>query len=96
MGYPSVDEEIQALRSEVAALKRDLEEKKPGPERPVASGARARARHSAERIVDEVEHVLTSADRDLEGLEEEIGRHPLASVLVAFCVGLLVGRLIGR
>lgn len=96
MGYESVDEEIQKLRAEVAALKQDLEAKKPGLEKRAASKAEAKVMHSAERLVDEVEHVLSNANQNLEGLEEEIGRHPLASVLIAFCVGLLVGRLIGR
>lgn len=96
MGNQSVEEEIQKLRAEVAALKRDLQAKKPGVETHAASRAGAKVRQSAERIVGEVEDVLSNADQDLEGLEDEIGRHPLASVLVAFCVGLLVGRLIGR
>lgn len=50
----------------------------------------------AERLSREAHALMAHAEADLGALREQIERHPVVSVLAAFCVGLLVGRGTGR
>jgi ElaB/YqjD/DUF883 family membrane-anchored ribosome-binding protein len=99
----SLDKEFDALRADMEALRKDLaallgavgdaasDELKSRGGRARAAATRARA-----ALGEAAEEAERRGTESLASLEQRIEERPLASVLIAFGVGLLVGKLLER
>jgi ElaB/YqjD/DUF883 family membrane-anchored ribosome-binding protein len=81
-------DELDELRAEVERLTAALEEAKAFIEDSTAEGA-GTAREKAEEIGERVQDGLVD-------LQKQIDAHPLSSAIIAFAIGLLIGRVISR
>ena len=99
----SLDKEFDALRADMEALRKDLGSLLAA----VGDGATdefrsrgRRARGAAERAGATIGEAAEEAQRrgaeGLAALEQRIEDRPLGSVLIAFGVGLLIGKLLQR
>lgn len=81
-------DEIDELRAEIERLTAALEEAKAFIQDGAVEGA-ASAREKAEEIGERLQDGLGD-------LQKQIDAHPLPSAIIAFAVGLLIGRVISR
>jgi ElaB/YqjD/DUF883 family membrane-anchored ribosome-binding protein len=92
--------DLDSIGDDVATLKRDLsrlmEHMKNGTY-DVATGSAAAA---VERLSNEADTLYRSladhGNRSMKSISRQVEEQPLASLLVAFGIGLISGRLIGR
>src|SRR5579871_3245677 len=92
--------DLDAIGDDVAMLKRDLarlmEHMKNGAY-DVAAGS---ARETVERLSSEADQLYRGlakqGNRSIKSISRQVEEQPLASLLVAFGIGLIGGRLLGR
>lgn len=92
MNVREADKDLDALRAEMAQLRKDLASMA-GTVKGMASEVGADAYQRVRATADEARH---RAERAAEDVSQTIEERPLMSVLVAFVVGLLLGALFGR
>jgi ElaB/YqjD/DUF883 family membrane-anchored ribosome-binding protein len=91
--------DLQAIMSDVAAVKRDLAALVRGMKTDVSEDV-ACARSAVGDLGDEVvrvyENLSAQGDRSVKAVGRQVGEQPLMSLLVAFAVGVLGSRLLSR
>jgi ElaB/YqjD/DUF883 family membrane-anchored ribosome-binding protein len=107
MATRNLDQELDTLRADlgkiredIAALTRTLSdaaaaEAKAGGAR-LNEAAHAAARTARERAQHFADSARTHSEEGLAALEDRIEQNPITSVLVAFGVGLVIGKLLDR
>ncbi|HET6725372.1 MAG TPA: hypothetical protein VFH85_05150 [Gammaproteobacteria bacterium] len=86
------EKDIHALKGDVDALRSDIKSLAESIKRQAESQARAgyaRAREAGEKVRHQ-------AERGAAAVEEQIEERPLISVLTAFGVGFVLGKLLDR
>jgi ElaB/YqjD/DUF883 family membrane-anchored ribosome-binding protein len=83
-----VADELDELRAEVERLTAALDEAKGLIREGIEDGATT-AREKAEEIGERVQDGLSD-------LQKQIDAHPLPSAIIAFAIGLLIGRVVSR
>ena len=95
-GVGDLHEDIEKLKADIASLAKDLKDLGTT----AAGAAKRAARDKGERLregFDETIEDLTERGEDvLRGAREKIEERPLAAVLIALLVGLVLGRLLDR
>ena len=82
-GIPkNADSELEKLHAEIAALKKALEEE--------------RGRKSPRFSKENVEELGARFQDSVTDLEKQIDANPVPSALIAFGIGFLIGRVLGR
>lgn len=84
--------ETEALRADIEALRQDLKNLASD----VRSSGDRHARESLDQIRELYEDVRKQANEHGENLSAGIEARPLTSVLAAFGIGLLLGKIFGR
>ncbi|WP_449220016.1 DUF883 family protein [Tistrella mobilis] len=99
----AVDTEMETLKADLAALKADLAKVTRQAGRTAGIGAEElgdKANEEISRLKTEVDRLMQLASERGRGAvaaaEHKIEERPLTSVLVAFGVGLVIGKLIDR
>ena len=90
MGEHDLQAEFEALKGELGKLRLDLDELK-GPVKGIASALKE---NLAEALGSGFEKAKVSGKKAVEADETTVEEKPLQSVLVAFGVGLLLGKLL--
>ncbi|MFA0888387.1 MAG: hypothetical protein ACC613_04705 [Synergistales bacterium] len=90
MGEHDLQMELESLKGELGKLRTDLEELK-GPVKGIACALKE---NLAEALGSGFEKAKVSGKKAVEVVETTVEEKPLQSVLVAFGVGLLLGKLI--
>jgi ElaB/YqjD/DUF883 family membrane-anchored ribosome-binding protein len=75
---------IEDLQAQIEALQNALEE------------ARAAMPEEAEGVLADAEAIRERVQEGLQDIQQQIDAHPVPSALVAFGLGLLIGRLLTR
>ena len=78
----NADSELEKLRAEIATLKEALEKER-------ASKAPPFSKEDVEELGEKLQDGLTD-------LEKQIDANPVPSALIAFGIGFLIGRVLGR
>lgn len=78
----TADAELEALHAEIASLKEALEEE--------------RARKDPPFSKEDVDELGDKLQDGLSDLEKQIDSNPVPSALIAFGIGFLIGRVLGR
>ena len=78
----TAESELEELRAEIAALKKALEEE--------------RARKAPPFSREDVEELGERLQDGMTDLEKQIDANPVPSALLAFGIGFLLGRVLGR
>lgn len=84
--------ETEALRADIDALRDDLKNLVSD----VRSSGDKHAQESLDQIRELYEDVRKQADEHRKNFSAEIEARPLTSVLAAFGIGLLLGKIFGR
>ncbi|GGB42211.1 DUF883 family protein [Tistrella bauzanensis] len=99
----AVDKEMEVLKADLAALRADLAKATRQSGRAAGVGAEALSEKASEEMerlrgeVDRLMHVAGERGRGaVRAAESTIEEKPLTSVLVAFGVGLVIGKLLDR
>ena len=86
--------DLEMLRADVAALKRDLA----ATLTHLKGGAVHSARNAGEHLTDAAnelaENLSAQSERAIKALGEHVEQQPVASVLVAFSVGFVLSRIL--
>jgi ElaB/YqjD/DUF883 family membrane-anchored ribosome-binding protein len=80
-----LQDDIESLREDLAKVKGDIRE--------IADTLVNMGRHQAQQMSDRVSHQVESG---LDSIQEYVERRPVATLAMAFGVGLLAGKLFGR
>jgi len=103
MANPSLEQQVDALKSDLQALRQDLEKltsQLGATARAGAGEASATARAEAARLRAELDRLLDMAGEQGQSSLAEVQRraqeHPLATLFGAFGIGFLIGRLLDR
>lgn len=75
---------IEELQAQIETLQKALEE------------ARAAAGETNENLAANAEAVAERMQEGLQDIQKQIDAHPVPSALLAFGIGFLIGRLLGR
>lgn len=75
---------IEELQAQIETLQKALEE------------ARAAAGETNEDLAANAEAVAERMQEGLQDIQKQIDAHPVPSALLAFGIGFLIGRLLGR
>lgn len=86
MGHGTLKAELDALRAELAALRR------PAPE----PGGTAEAHTASGAIQEQLAELNSLVHQMLEEAEDTIAEHPVATVAGALALGIVIGRLTAR
>ncbi len=100
MAEDPVRKELDALKRDIAQLRQDIAALTQAV-RQVAEDkveeTRAATRERAEDLIEDLEArldaLLDQGRETLEGAREKVGEHPVGSVLTAFGLGFIIGRL---
>lgn len=92
MAGKTIEEDLSKLREDLAALAKDVKEM--GAQR--AEAARAASDERLEALRAKGKEAMSKAEEGIDAVEGQIVKHPFGSVLVAFCAGLIFGRLLDR
>lgn len=92
MAGKSIEDDLNQLREDLAALSRDVKEI--AAQR--ADSEQAAMRERLETLRAKGKEAAAKAGEGIEAVEDQIARHPFSSVLVAFGAGLILGRLLDR
>jgi len=90
MGEHDLQTELEALKGELGKLRVDLDELK-GPVKGIAAALKE---NLAEALGAGFEKAKVSGKKAVEVVETTVEEKPLQSVLLAFGVGLLLGKLL--
>ncbi|MGH7124875.1 MAG: hypothetical protein ACREFI_10920 [Stellaceae bacterium] len=92
--------DLDAIGDDVAMLKRDLSRLMAHMKNGSYDVATDSARDAVERLSGEADQLYRSlakhGNRSIKSLSRQVEEQPLASLLVAFGIGLIGGRLLGR
>jgi ElaB/YqjD/DUF883 family membrane-anchored ribosome-binding protein len=88
----AAETDLSQLVADVQALKRDIAALA-GHSRGAAAEAASALGVEAQRVYD---NVAAQGRRQAEALGEQVEAHPLASLLIAFGIGFVAGRILPR
>ena len=92
--------DLDSIGDDVAVLKRDLSRLMDHMKNGTYDVATGSARDAVERLTSEADHVYRSlakqGGRSIKSVSRQVEEQPLASLVVAFGIGLISGRLLGR
>jgi ElaB/YqjD/DUF883 family membrane-anchored ribosome-binding protein len=92
--------DLDSLGDDVALLKRDLSRLMEHMKNGTFDAAAGSARDAVERLSTEADQLYRSlakqGNRSIKSISRQVEEQPLASLLVAFGIGLIGGRLLGR
>src|SRR5512142_673073 len=92
--------DLDSIGDDVAMLKRDLSRLMEHMKNGTYDVATGSARDAVERLSSEADQLYRSladhGNRSVKKISRQVEEQPLASLLVAFGLGLISGRLIGR
>jgi len=92
--------DLDAIGSDVALLKRDLSRLMDHMKNGTYEAATDSARDAVERLSSEADQLYRSlakqSNRSIRAVSRQVEEQPLASLLVAFGIGLISGRLLAR
>ena len=92
--------DLDSIGDDVAALKRDLSRLMGHMKNGTYDAATESAREAVERLSDEADQLYrslaTQGTRSLKAVSRQVEEQPLTSLLVAFGIGLIGGRLLRR
>ena len=96
MGQEDIGQDLEALREDVTRLRADLSQLA----KSLVDKGKSETDSAKEKMVDELMAGLKSArvrgNDTVESVEHKIQEKPLMSLLIAFFVGLLLGKLFDR
>lgn len=107
MATRNLDQELDTLRADLGKIRDDIAsltrtlgdaaaaEAKAGGAR-LNEAAHAAARTAKDRAQHFADAARTQGEEGIAALEQRIERNPITSVLVAFGVGLVIGKLLDR
>lgn len=103
MATEKSDQDVQALRADIEALRNDvsavtkslsdLARHRAGD---FKNAAWSRAEHVRDDLGEVVDDLTGRGRRQVDRLEQEVADRPLVSLLTAFGIGLLLGKLLDR
>jgi|SRR5690554_642666 len=103
MANQGMDQELETLRGDLNTLRSDVRKLTEDLTRAAQTGASAASEEAQAELrrlrsdLDDLYHRARSKGQaSLESVEEHVERNPLASLAVAFGVGLLLGKLLDR
>ena len=92
--------DLSAIGDDVVLLKRDLSRLMDHMKNGTFDVAKESTQQAVDRLSDEADrlyHSLTKqSDRSVKAISRQVEEQPLASLLVAFGIGLISGRLLSR
>ncbi len=92
--------DLDAIGDDVAILKRDLSRLMEHMKNGTYDVATGSARDAVERLSNEADQLYRGlakqGNRSIRAVSRQVEEQPLASLLVAFGIGLIGGRLLGR
>jgi len=88
----NTEHDITQLKQDVASLKADLS----SIANSLKKEAGERARHGYERVREAGEHAADYARSGAHAVEHQIEERPMVSVLSAFGIGFVIGKLLDR
>ena len=92
--------DLDTIGNDVAVLKRDLSRLMEHMKNGTYDVATESARDAVERLGNEADQLYRNlakqGGRSMKAVSRQVEEQPLASVLVAFGIGLIGGRLLGR
>ena len=92
--------EIETIAEDIASLKQDLGALMRHAKAVAIDAPEAQVRDMAGRLGEETQHIFSSlaerGEETMKSVERRVEERPFTSLLVAFAVGLLGGRLLGR
>ncbi len=92
--------DLDAIGDDVAMLKRDLSRLMEHMKNGTYDVATESARDAVERLSNEADQLYRGlarrGNRSIKAVSRQVEEQPLASLLVAFGIGLIGGRLLGR
>ena len=96
MAAANYDAEVQAIKDDVAGLRKDLQTLI----KTVADDQKAHGKEALDKARAEVNRLASEARakgrEGVHALETQIEERPFTSVLVAFGIGLILGKLLDR
>jgi len=92
----ALEREVQDLRQDVAALRKALREEAAKRKASPRAKLEDAAAENVERLRTAAEEAGSKAQESLDRLEKQIEANPVPSVLAAFGIGFVLGRLLGR
>lgn len=92
----ALEREVKDLRQDVAALRKALREEVDRRKESPRAKLEGMAAENVERLRVAAEEAGGKAQEGLDRLEKRIEANPVQSTLVAFGVGFVLGRLLGR
>lgn len=103
MANQAVDQELETLRGDLNTLRSDVRKLTEDLSRAAQTGAAAASEEAQAELKrlradldDLYQRARSKGKASLESVEEQVERNPLASLAVAFGVGLLLGKLLDR
>ena len=92
--------DLDALGDDVALLKRDLSRLMEHVKTGTYDVAKGSTHEAVERLSEEADRLYRTvskrSDRSIKAIGRQVEEQPLTSLLVAFGIGLISGRLLGR
>jgi len=92
--------DLDSIGDDVAVLKRDLSRLMEHMKNGTYDAATESARDAIERLSSEADqlyrNLANTGNRSIKSISRQVEEQPLASLLVAFGIGLISGRLLGR
>jgi ElaB/YqjD/DUF883 family membrane-anchored ribosome-binding protein len=88
--------DIEALRNDVAAVTKSLGDLARKRADGVKDAAWSQAEHMRDEFGNIVDDLSTRGRQQVDRLEKEVADRPLFSLITAFGVGLLIGKLLDR
>ena len=88
--------DIEALRADISALKKDLTVALAHLKSGAVNGARNATAHIADSASGLSESLVAQGERAAKSVGDHIEQQPFTSVLVAFSAGLLLSRFLSR
>ena len=88
----AAETDLSQLVADVQALKRDIAAMA-GHSRGAAADAAGALGAEAQRLYD---NIATQSRRQAEALGDQVEAHPLASLMIAFGIGFVAGRILPR
>jgi len=92
--------DLESIGDDVAVLKRDLSRLMAHMKNGTYDVATGSARDAVERLSNEADQLYRGlakqGNKSIKAVSRQVEEQPLASLLVAFGIGLISGRLLGR
>ncbi len=96
MTQPNLDKDIESLKDNVANLRADLSQ----ITQTLLDKGKSETEVAKDRLIDELKYELeaarTKGKKTVESVESQIQEKPFLSLLIAFIVGLVLGKIFDR